>query len=169
MTKKNRAEPESVTGAAIGVGRRVVTGTDAHGESTILLDGLVPDVARYRVPGATGHAVWRIPPGPASLADEMDPMESFSLEQDWYPSPGGVTASVITWEPGFQSPMHKTDTLDIVFVVSGKVELVLENGSTVFTPGECVIQRGTVHAWRVVGDEPFTGAAVILGGAHDSE
>ena len=58
--------------------------------------------------------------------------------------------------------MHQTDTLDFLFVISGQIELILEEGSTVLESGDCLVQRGTNHAWRVVGDESCTFAVVLL-------
>jgi mannose-6-phosphate isomerase-like protein (cupin superfamily) len=94
-------------------------------------------------------------------------MESFSAEEDWFPPPGGVTAAIVTYEPGFQYPMHQTHTLDVGFVISGRLKLVLENGSTVLGPGECYVQRGTAHSWRVVGDEPCAFCGIAVGAAQD--
>jgi quercetin dioxygenase-like cupin family protein len=70
-----------------------------------------------------------------------------------------------TWEAGFMYPMHRSDTIDFVFIISGQLELILEEGSTVLRSGETVVQRGTNHAWRVVGNEPCTFAAVMIDAA----
>jgi quercetin dioxygenase-like cupin family protein len=67
-----------------------------------------------------------------------------------------------TWEPGFIYPMHRSDTIDFVFIISGQLELILEEGTTVLRSGETVVQCGTNHAWRVVGNEPCTFAAVLI-------
>ena len=163
MTQNDKPVPSCPRAGPTGPGRRVVTGVDANGKSTVVLDGLVPPGARFNSPGAIGHAMWRTAPGPVDLTDGTDPMELFSLENDWYPPPGGTGAVLITWESGFEYPMHATDTLDVVFIVSGRVELVLESGATMLGPGECVVQRGTAHGWRVVGDEPLTLCAFGLG------
>lgn len=152
----------------VGPGRRVVTGVDLDGKSTILLDGPVPEHASPQWKGGSGHYLWKIPPGPPDLKDETDPLESLALK-NWYPPPGAVAAFILTYEPGFQYPMHQSDTIDYIFVISGQMELVLENGSTVVGPGECVIQRGTMHSWRVVGDEPCTFCCAMVGIARDSE
>jgi mannose-6-phosphate isomerase-like protein (cupin superfamily) len=148
----------------IGAGRRVVTGVNPAGKSIILLDGPVPSNASFSEPGQTeGHAIWRLPPGSVDLGDNTDPMVAFSLEKDWYPPPGGMGACILTWEPGFAYPMHQTDTLDIIFIISGRLELILESGTAVMSPGECVVQRGTAHSWRVVGDEPCTFVGFSVG------
>ena len=41
------------------------------------------------------------------------------------------------------------------------MELVLETGSTVVRAGDAVIQRGTPHAWKVVGDEPCVFVSIL--------
>ncbi|MBP6772565.1 MAG: cupin domain-containing protein [Gemmatimonadaceae bacterium] len=69
---------------------------------------------------------------------------------------------LITWAPGFQYPVHTTPTLDFGVIVSGRLELILDTGSTILTPGDVVIQRGTAHGWRVVGDEPCTWAVILI-------
>jgi mannose-6-phosphate isomerase-like protein (cupin superfamily) len=60
--------------------------------------------------------------------------------------------------------MHTTDTIDYVFIVSGAADLELDDGRKErVTGGDCVIQRGTRHAWRVVGDEPLVLCAILIG------
>ncbi len=97
---------------------------------------------------------------PVNLLDQSDPRVDYSM-QSWPPL-GGVIARTSTWEPGYSYRMHRSDTVDFVFVISGQLELILEDDSTVLVPGDSVVQRGTNHAWRVVGDEPCTFTAVLL-------
>jgi mannose-6-phosphate isomerase-like protein (cupin superfamily) len=58
---------------------------------------------------------------------------------------------------------HRTPTLDYVYVLDGPVELVLDDGSVVIQPGDCVVQRGTHHAWRNHGPQPIRLLAVMIG------
>jgi quercetin dioxygenase-like cupin family protein len=58
---------------------------------------------------------------------------------------------------------HRTPTLDYVYVLDGPVELVLDDTSVVVEPGDCVVQRGTNHAWRNHGTEPIRLLAVMIG------
>ncbi|MCJ1316874.1 hypothetical protein MMC15_002195 [Xylographa vitiligo] len=45
--------------------------------------------------------------------------------------------------------MHRTQSLDYGIVVSGEVDLILDSGETrTMRPGDVVVQRGTMHAWR---------------------
>lgn len=63
--------------------------------------------------------------------------------------------------------MHTTDTIDYIVVMSGEADLELDDGATVhLTPGDCVVQRGTRHAWRNTGRVPFLAAAVMVGGTR---
>jgi mannose-6-phosphate isomerase-like protein (cupin superfamily) len=60
--------------------------------------------------------------------------------------------------------MHTTDTIDYVFIVSGAADLELDDGRKErIRAGDCVVQRGTRHAWRVVGDEPLVLCAILIG------
>lgn len=62
--------------------------------------------------------------------------------------------------PGF----HQTDTLDYAFVVDGELWVEFDNGEEQrLTPGSCVVQRGTHHAWRNRSDRPATLVYVIVG------
>ena len=58
---------------------------------------------------------------------------------------------------------HRTQTVDYVLVLDGPVELVLDEGSVIVEPGDCVVQRGTNHAWRNHGDQPIRLVAVLTG------
>ncbi len=63
------------------------------------------------------------------------------------------------------------NSIDYGIVLSGHVKLELDDGSkTVIWPGENRIQRGTMHLWRTVGDEPCRIVFVLAAAAsyyHD--
>ena len=45
--------------------------------------------------------------------------------------------------------MHRTGTIDYIIIMSGQLELELGDGATKLVgPGDIVVQRGTIHAWR---------------------
>ena len=57
-----------------------------------------------------------------------------------------------------------TDTIDYVVILGGSAELELDDGrKQTVTTGDCVVQRGTRHAWRVTSDEPLVLAATLVG------
>ena len=58
---------------------------------------------------------------------------------------------------------HATNTIDLNLVLRGRLGLALPDGiTTVLEPGETVLQRGTNHQWRPVGDEPTMWFAVMF-------
>ncbi|KZV63280.1 hypothetical protein PENSPDRAFT_216458 [Peniophora sp. CONT] len=78
---------------------------------------------------------------------------------------GGVSCRMNDLEPGGRStPMHRTTSTDVVVLVSGKLVLVLEDGSeTVLAkPGDSIIQRGTPHAWKNTSNSEWTRFMTIM-------
>lgn len=145
-------------------GRRVVTGVNEAGKSVIVSDGFVPKGASFSEAGVgSGGDLWIVSRVPAELTDQNDSLVGYVLKE--WPAPGEVIARMVTWLPGFEFPMHYSDTIDILFVISGQIELLLDEGSTVLRTGDTVVQRGTNHGWRVVGSEPCTFAGVLVDAA----
>jgi quercetin dioxygenase-like cupin family protein len=145
---------------SIKEGRRVVTGLNSSGKSIILSDGFVPENARYLSTKNSTSDLWIENQVPVDLNDITDHFIGYSMKTE--PPQGGVTARIVTWQPGFSYPMHSTNTLDILFIVSGTLELILDESKTILAAGDSAIQRGTNHGWRVDGDEPCTVAVVLI-------
>jgi quercetin dioxygenase-like cupin family protein len=149
--------------------RRVVTGHDAGGDAVFVSDAQPPHAVV--MPGGTGVAdLWAFDAHPTSVDDGVEPTGGFPLE----PPPGGmwwryirlplpdqslpreeqylVPPGVHDGPPG----MHATDTVDVAVVVEGAIELETEAdaGAVRVEIGDVVIQQGTQHRWRVVGDGP---------------
>ena len=166
--------------------RRAVTGLDSAGKSTIVSDGAV--AARVERPGgATITEVWRADRLPARL-DDAGPL---AAEEVLALSPEGLAIRVCTFPPdsavdaetygayaaslaesyGAEAAsgeeraipgMHRTDTVDVVTVLSGELWVVTENGETALRPGDSVVQRGTPHAWSNRRDSPATVVAIMM-------
>jgi len=155
--------------------RRIVTGFDAAGKSTVVLDGQVPE--RGRLPPTeqelkempflrliAGADLWVMPKVPVDLRETRDPIGAELLsygKAGVQPPRGAVAVETVRYEPGGGYPWHATATLDVITVISGAMELVLDTGSTVVRAGDVVIQRGTPHAWKTVGDEPCVFVSVL--------
>ncbi|KAK5737249.1 hypothetical protein LTR17_006861 [Elasticomyces elasticus] len=61
----------------------------------------------------------------------------------------GTVVHIAEFAPGFLSAMHRTVSLDLVVVLEGEIELVLDSGETrLLRLGDQCVQRGTMHAWR---------------------
>ena len=58
--------------------------------------------------------------------------------------------------------MHVTETIDYVVVISGELNLVLDDSEVPLRPGDCLVQRGTSHAWRNTGTGPCRLAAILI-------
>jgi mannose-6-phosphate isomerase-like protein (cupin superfamily) len=58
-----------------------------------------------------------------------------------------------TWDRGgndaFSSSMHKTETVDYGIVIAGERRLILDDREVVMKPGDCVVQVGAWHQWRM--------------------
>jgi mannose-6-phosphate isomerase-like protein (cupin superfamily) len=60
--------------------------------------------------------------------------------------------------------MHTSDTIDVVYVVSGQVWLELDDGAeTRLQAGDCVVQNGTRHRWRNHSSEQCVMAIALIG------
>lgn len=60
--------------------------------------------------------------------------------------------------------MHQTPMIDFITVISAEADLRLDKGQEMhLKPGDCVVQRGTIHAWRNRGSVPCVMSAVLLG------
>ena len=57
--------------------------------------------------------------------------------------------------------MHRTETLDIICLISGEASLVLDNEERRLKPGNIIIQRGTSHGWTAYGG-PALFLAVLI-------
>lgn len=142
------------------VGRRVVTGFDTANRSVIVTDGIVPENAITRRPGRfTGYDLWLLQDVPADPR-APDPLAGYHPRLE--PREHGIVTRITTFDPGSKYPPHQTGTVDFGVVISGQMELVLDEGSTIIGPGEVVIQRATRHAWRVHGDEQCTMLFVLV-------
>jgi quercetin dioxygenase-like cupin family protein len=72
--------------------------------------------------------------------------------------------------PGAESPMHRTETVDVGVVLEGETWLLLDDGSeTRVGPGDAVVQRGTNHAWANRSDRPVRMVFVLIDGAIGEE
>ena len=140
-------------------GRRVVTGPEG-----VVSDGQAP----LTVDAAGGFGVTEVLwlDGPVrTVADGSDRTGGgFPLE----PPAGGASSRIIRmpltgeWvrvagDDDAAPGMHATDTLDLMVVLDGEILLGMADGTeTTVRAGDAVVQRGTLHRWRVSGDGPCT-------------
>ena len=58
--------------------------------------------------------------------------------------------------------MHRTRSVDYAVIMSGEIDLLLDDDEVHLKAGDVVVQRGTNHAWVNRGTEPCAMAFVLL-------
>lgn len=124
--------------------RRIVTGHNENGRAVFRsIDKLVPE----EIPSgdAAFATIWSAAEVPVDLNDEADGATcDVGLTLN-----GGSVVRVVDMLPGGESPMHRTNSIDYGIVLSGEVELELDDGAIeTCRPGDIIVQRGTIHLWR---------------------
>jgi mannose-6-phosphate isomerase-like protein (cupin superfamily) len=158
------AEPQLAPSAGAGSPRRLVAGTDADGRSYVLADGTPPaalDAGETRL-----VELWQTGGALRTPDQGGDPEGGWQLDPRGGPGGGGICFRTVRLaagnDPG-DAGWHTTETIDVDIVLSGRLELALPDvPPVVLGPGEAVVQRGTHHKWRPVGDDPVEWAALML-------
>lgn len=171
--------------------RRVLTGDDALGLSSIIEDG--PSPAVRVVPERPGYRVsnlWRTSAAPAAVNEP----DQIAQHQGVSPPAGGTVLRIIDFPPEPQDPqalarmldatfgsmyrdaqhapqpgqhpgMHRTATVDYAIVLEGEIVAIMDKDETVLRASDVLIQRGTNHAWANRSGKPAR-VAFILVDAH---
>lgn len=111
-------------------------------------------------PGNTHFAITRLPSqAEVSKAIEMG-ITAEKFRREYLEKAKDLAESHEQDNPG----KHTTSTVDYVVVLMGEVELELDEGRRVqLSSGDVVIQNGTRHSWRNLGDGPCYLASVMVG------
>jgi len=171
--------------------RRVVTGHRADGKSVVARVDAVASVAMPGLPGVSLTTLWGADQAQRYPDDGAEPSH-----RAWFPPMGGVrfiefvlapdntpadtllTPAQIETQaeslfPGLlahftpEDPgMHRSATTDMLFVLSGRCVLELDDGShTELSAGDVVVQNGTMHRWKNPWNEPCRVLGALVG-AH---
>lgn len=177
--------------------RRVITGDDANGDSVVIIDG--PPSATNGEPNLGGlFDIWHDKAsGPLNPQDHADlgpercvlsPAPG-NVKVRWFvinPPPEGIPREMLNaaarqrfasfdaedhlTDQSKHPAMHKTSSIDVICLLQGEVDLVLDNSRTRIRPGQIVIQRGTSHGWEAHGGPALLLAVLIdralVGGSH---
>ena len=167
--------------------RRIVTGHDAQGRSIIASDAPSPHTLAILESPAFGLTdLWVTYEAPADNAGLDDPAaRKIVLE----PPARGTIFRVVEFPPDAQmagkfdesrafdaigargahdrrsvrhGAMHRTRSVDYAIVLSGEIWAVLDVGETLMRAGDCLIQRGTNHAWNNRSKEPCVVAFILV-------
>jgi len=164
----------------------VVTGLNAQGKSSVVMDGESPNVVSVEPwPGLHITTLW--------VTDEFPVTNEGADDQGLKPAGHGPSSSGTVFRyyqfpPDENRPehpsrmlglegateedlkvhpmMHATDSIDYVVVVSGNIWMTMADGTEVkLNPGDCVVQRGTKHGWSNKGSEPACLFAACVAGS----
>ena len=168
--------------------RRIITGHNAQGKSVILSDALSPHTLSLIEDPPLGLTdLWVTASAPADNAGSADAAARPALTLE--PSRGGTIFRVVEFPPdqatvgkldraklfealhaggamdqtGARHPgMHKTATVDYAIVLSGEIYAMMDEGETLMKAGDCLVQRGTNHAWSNRSQAPGLVAFVLV-------
>ena len=137
--------------------RRVVTGHDTQGRAKVLIDEQVKNVFSHR-PGAHYSVIWSSEGFPVSNDDDMDP----SGKKIGTTIENGTVFRVVSFGPGVAPRNHRTDSIDYAVVISGEIDMVLDDETVHLKAGDVLVQRGTIHNWVNKGQEPCVIAFALI-------
>lgn len=138
--------------------RRVVTGHNDKGHAIVEVDEMAKNVISNR-PGAESCVLWST--------------KGFPIDNDGFKDPtttevkttveNGSVFRVVRYEPGVTPRNHRTDSIDYAVVMSGEIDMELDDGVVVhLRAGDLLVQRGTVHNWVNNGREVCVIAFVLI-------
>ena len=167
--------------------RRVVTGHDATGKAIVLMDSEAGNVNVRHGAGPIMTLLWVTDATPADISGGSDTAEReigipppsngsiFRIVE--FPSEkeivNDLSSEAMMKEMGLApiSPagerprhpgMHRTATIDYAVVISGEIDMLLDDSEVHVKAGDIVVQRGTNHAWVNRGDKPCAIAFILI-------
>jgi len=166
--------------------RRILTGHDSEGKSTIIADGQATNVKEMAsMPGLALTDLWETTGAPATNDGHKDAaarpvrleppkngtilrVVEFPPDAQWRSSADAragfksIGAEHVTDKHSADPMMHRTATVDYAIVLKGEIHAVMDKGETLLRAGDILVQRGTNHSWSVRGNEPAMVAFVLV-------
>jgi quercetin dioxygenase-like cupin family protein len=137
--------------------RRVVTGHDPTGRAIVKIDEIAKNLVSSR-PGATSCVVWTTEGFPADNTGEEDE----GLRKTGATLDNGTVFRILELAPGVSPRNHRTDSIDYAVVMSGEVDMELDDATVHLKAGDVLVQRGTIHNWVNRGTAPCVIAFVLI-------
>lgn len=138
--------------------RRVVTGHDDDGKAVVVYDE-ISDNGRSGRPGHEGCVIWTTDRSPADNTGSGDEAK----REVGTTHPDGSVFRIVKYDPGVTPRNHRTDSIDYAVVISGEIDMGLDDGEVVhLKAGDVLVQRGTIHNWVNNGTVPCVIAFVLV-------
>jgi mannose-6-phosphate isomerase-like protein (cupin superfamily) len=168
--------------------RRVVTGKDSTGKAIAMIDAVATSVLRREELGVTNTLLWVTDSTPADLSNQED---AANKKVGVVAPPGGTIFRVVEFAPESEvkaddqtrlrimqgiglapegnlrgkprnPAMHRTKTIDYALILTGEIDMLLDDSEIHLKAGDVVIQRGTNHAWVNRGNQPCQVAFIMV-------
>ena len=137
--------------------RRVVTGHDKNGRAVVKIDEIAKNVVQGR-PGAHAAGIWTTEGFPIDNTGEEDA----GRRQTGTTLDNGTVFRLLELAPGVSPRNHRTDSIDYAVVMSGEVDMELDETTVHLKAGDVLVQRGTIHNWVNRGTVPCVIAFVLI-------
>ena len=137
--------------------RRVVTGHDAKGHAVVKIDEVSKNIISSR-PGQTACVVWTTDSFPVNNTGDADE----GLRKVGTTLKNGTVFRVVEFAPGVAPRNHRTDSIDYAVVVSGEIDMELDDSVVHLKAGDVLVQRGTIHNWVNRGTQPCVMAFILI-------
>jgi quercetin dioxygenase-like cupin family protein len=139
--------------------RRVVTAKDDNGKAVVWIDDQASNYRSVRQ-GVNTVLVWSTDTMPPDVSGKED---LGARKVDRPPVRRGTIFRIIEFAPGNETDMHVTQTIDYALVMSGEIDMELDDGVQVhLNQGDVLVQRATFHNWSNRGTEPCTMAFILI-------
>src|ERR1043166_391752 len=137
--------------------RRVITGHDEKGRAVVKIDEVSQNVTSSRA-GQTACVVWTTESFPVNNTGEADE----GLRKTGTTLKNGTVFRIVEFAPGVAPRNHRTDSIDYAVVVSGEIDMELDDSVVHLKAGDVLVQRGTIHNWINRGTQPCVIAFILI-------
>lgn len=132
--------------------RRVVTGHEGE-VAKVMIDGPAPTVRANR-DGSGSTLIWCTDSMPSNIEAGAGFEDMGKRILGTYPPANGVRFIVMQIDPGAPGVMHRTETLDLITVIEGEIDMDMDVSTVHLKAGDTMVQRGTNHSWVNRGTTP---------------
>jgi len=141
--------------------RRIVTGHDGDNTAKVITDGVATN-SKQAGNGAVSTLIWSSDRTPADIAGGEDFEDMGARIIGTQPPAQGSRFAVIEFPPGEPTRMHRTESIDYVICISGRIDMDMDESTVTMAAGDVMVQRGTNHAWVNRYDAPARVAFVLI-------
>src|SRR6202165_3846208 len=119
--------------------RRVITGHDAKNVAKVILEGPATNTKRPR-DGVASTLMWCSDEMPADIAVGEDAEDMGARILGTAPPVNGTRFIVMEFAPGVSSEMHRTETIDYIAVLSGEMDMDMDDSTVKLKAGDIMVQ-----------------------------